>query len=112
LALPTTSSSCFGLQDVGVPLDESVGVRDAERRGVPAKKPGRREVHVALAVLVALVTPAERFGALLALLGDAGLGELVRGGARVLVLSWSRNARGDHVGEAVPLTPTGYPRAG
>jgi hypothetical protein len=28
------------------------------------------------------------------------------------MISWSRTGRGDHVGEAVPLTPADFPAAG
>ena len=63
-------------------------------------------------VLVAIVSPAERFGALLALLDDADVGKLVHGGCLILVLPWSRNARGGHVGELIRLVPDDYPTEG
>jgi hypothetical protein len=59
-------------------------------------------------VLAAVVTPAERFGALLALLGDAAVGKLVHGGSQILVLSWSRGAGGCHVGKVIRLVPDDF----
>jgi hypothetical protein len=59
-------------------------------------------------VLVAVAGPAERLDRLVRLLGNDDLGEMIRKGCHALVLSWSRNARGDHVGEVVSLTPADY----
>src|SRR5262245_46635462 len=60
-------------------------------------------------VLVAVVPPAERFGALLALLDDADVAKLVHGGAQVLIFSWARGAGGGHVGERIRLGPDDFP---